>query len=90
MNKILDFRNVDDIVTAHEIIKEELKFPYYYGKNLDALNDCLSELDKNVHIYILTYEDTFDGFENILKVFDDNQIDYEIVIAAGRDKKEFG
>jgi len=29
----------------HKSLKRELPFPDYYGNNLDALNDCLSEID---------------------------------------------
>jgi hypothetical protein len=29
----------------HESLLVELSFPAYYGKNLDALNDCISDLD---------------------------------------------
>ncbi len=35
---------------AHEYIAESLDFPEYYGKNLDALADLLSELPRNVAI----------------------------------------
>lgn len=28
----------------HNLLKESLKLPEYYGKNLDALHDCLTEM----------------------------------------------
>ena len=40
---ILDCEMMTDRDKAHEYIAETLEFPDYYGKNLDALFDCLTE-----------------------------------------------
>lgn len=77
---IVDFRKVNNMGEAHRELKESLNFPNYYGENLDALNDCLSEIEKDHLVYFITYKDVFDGFENIIKVFKDNDINYERII----------
>lgn len=41
---ILDGAAFQDKKKAHEIISRELSFPSYYGGNLDALYDCLTEM----------------------------------------------
>ena len=41
---ILDGAAFLDKKTAHELIKKELSLPSYYGGNLDALYDCLTEM----------------------------------------------
>lgn len=35
---------------GHDYLKEALNFPDYYGKNLDALYDCLTEIDCEIEI----------------------------------------
>ena len=77
---IIDFRKINSLDEAHEEIKNALGFPDYYGKNLDALNDCLAEIDRDHLVYILYYKKVFDGFLDILKVFDDNNINYEKIM----------
>ena len=41
---ILDCEMMTDRESAHEYIAGVLDFPGYYGKNLDALFDCLTEM----------------------------------------------
>ena len=43
-NLTVDFNGATDKAAVHEAIKAGLELPEYYGKNLDALHDCLSEL----------------------------------------------
>lgn len=41
---------------AHKYIAEKLSFPAYYGKNLDALWDCLGELPAGSSILLINRE----------------------------------
>ena len=40
----------------HGLLAEALHFPSWYGNNLDALYDCLTDLDGQVHLSILGLE----------------------------------
>ena len=40
----LDAAMLRERLPAHDYLKEALALPDYYGKNLDALYDCLTEL----------------------------------------------
>ena len=42
----LDIKRMREKDEAHDYIKRMLGFPEYYGKNLDALYDCLTSLDR--------------------------------------------
>lgn len=44
MRVILDCQKLSCRRPAHKYLQEALDFPKYYGKNLDALFDCLTEL----------------------------------------------
>ncbi len=49
MNEVILFGE-DLKENPHKYIKEALDFPDYYGENLDALFDCLTELSNKIII----------------------------------------
>ncbi len=53
----LDFSKVTGMDEVHQIIKEELDFPDYYGRNMDALWDCLTDMVGDpLHIELIGFE----------------------------------
>ena len=49
---VLDLRAFDDRGQAHEYIQTQLQLPAHYGKNLDALHDCLTEIREDTGIVL--------------------------------------
>ena len=70
MNVILDARKLDEKKAAHEYLKKILSFPDYYGCNLDALYDCLSERVP-LNFYIIHTEEASDYYPKVLSVLQD-------------------
>ena len=62
---IVDFdcKTWSDENEMHKQLKQKLDFPDYYGKNFDALNDCLSdiEISDTGKIIALQHLDNFDS-----------------------------
>ena len=65
---ILDGNILADAAKVHDYLMEMLDFPEYYGKNLDALHDCLTDLE-DVEITITAPEEDGAIFQRILRVF---------------------
>ena len=69
---IVDFTECKYFTEMHKRIKEGLKFPDYYGENLDALWDLISE-PRDAFITIKGIHDlpkSFDEYvEKLLKTF---------------------
>ncbi|MBQ1251979.1 MAG: barstar family protein, partial [Firmicutes bacterium] len=42
----------------HEYLAEKLNFPDYYGKNLDALYDCLTDINEETEIQLSAEEES--------------------------------
>ena len=76
MNKyIVDFRKAKTYEDLHEILKKSLGFPDYYGKNLDALWDCLMDYCYDWYIEIIGTDSIEKSLDNdmkkIIEVFTD-------------------
>ena len=53
----LDLRNIYTREALHYILKESLDLPDYYGNNLDALMDCLTDRREDCEIEITGLSD---------------------------------
>lgn len=56
---------------VHGLLARKLGFPSYYGENLDALEDCLGDIDSPTRIVIKrsakNRQTWFDGFEEVIR-----------------------
>ena len=71
---LLDGERMQSIESAHRYLKACLGFPEHYGKNLDALADCLSELGQ-VQIELINADKMLENdrkyAERLLQVFEE-------------------
>ena len=81
---ILDTRKLQEKEAAHRYLKQMLNLPEYYGCNLDALYDCLTELDTTA-LRFVNLDATESYFSKLLPVFQEAQennprlkIDYDL------------
>lgn len=58
---ILNFSDADTEADIHRILKETLGFPEYYGENLDALYDCLTDLREDTAVGFCQRKDDSDA-----------------------------
>lgn len=62
-----EFENVESF---HAFIAEALRFPEYYGGNLDALSDCLGDICHPVEIAIARrFDDVDNWFDLVTGIF---------------------
>ena len=50
---ILDGREIKDREMLHDVLASALGFPDWYGRNLDALYDCLTDAGEGTEICLL-------------------------------------
>ena len=76
MKKItLELKHMTTKSHLHAYLKRELEFPGYYGENLDALHDCLTDIQDKLSISIpqaLSSEDGLGDYgKTVIRVFRD-------------------
>ena len=66
---LCDFERLSTADAVYDYLTEELAFPAYFGRNLDALHDCLTDLASPTRL-VLTGTGSPCG-EHFLRVFKD-------------------
>lgn len=67
MKKItLDFENISNKEEMHQYLAEKFEFPDYYGGNLDALFECLTDIAEPTAVNIINAINDYD--EQIINV----------------------
>ena len=63
----IDIRNINTKKELHEILREVLPLPDYYGNNLDALYDVLTETSDEMEIEFIWDDNRIDIPEEVTK-----------------------
>ena len=72
MRKItLDCSGISCAKQLHKALKEALQFPEWYGNNLDALMDCLTELEIDTHLILQNWDAAVEYSERFTSTFAD-------------------
>ena len=66
---LCDFARLETVDAIYDHLQAELAFPEYFGRNLDALHDCLTDLASPTRL-VLTGTGSPCG-EHFLRVFKD-------------------
>jgi len=53
---VVDFGNFPDQSSVHVYLARQLAFPSWYGKNFDALHDCLTDIREDVRLVLRNHE----------------------------------
>lgn len=58
---VIDCGRIDGLREFHFVLAKQLRFPGWYGNNLDALYDCLTDIQEDTRL-ILTGFSSLPGF----------------------------
>ena len=74
MNALIDGAAIETREQLHDALARQLALPEYYGRNLDALFDCLTELREDAELRLVRRDELFahlgvyaDVLQNVLR-----------------------
>lgn len=70
MKIVIDGRTIDSRESLHSYIAETLEFPEWYGNNLDALYDCLSDINEETEIELINRDEFDSTFGKYARAFE--------------------
>lgn len=74
MTYIIDAKRTSEKEKAHEYLSTLFDFPDYYGKNLDAFDECFRDVvRKGDSVEIINYSEDNGYLEKILEVIKENE-----------------
>ncbi len=74
MNEItINCAKIGTMAEMHEILARELNFPGWYGRNLDALHDCLTAISGETRLNFLHFPSLPFPAAGLLRVLRDSE-----------------
>jgi len=74
---VINCANIGSITEMHEILARELHFPGWYGRNLDALHDCLTSICEETQLTFLHFSALPFPSARLLRVLRDSENENE-------------
>lgn len=53
---IIDCAEAENKAQLHDLLASKLELPEWYGRNLDALYDCLTDICEETHLILRNHE----------------------------------
>ena len=72
----LELSNIETVRALHIYLQYKLDLPAYYGRNLDALYDCLTDISEDTTIIVnagAACGECAASLQKLLRVFEDAQ-----------------
>ena len=73
----VDLAGVTSLEEFHDLLQQHLEFPVYYGRNLDAFWDCLTDIAGKVHVDVVGFSDLPSSLSEEIRGYLDLMREYE-------------
>ncbi len=67
---VIDCKNINSRYQLHEKLAESLGFPEWYGNNLDALHDCLTDISEKTEVVLENYSMLKENLDKYAALFE--------------------